>query len=287
MKRTVRIELAAMVAVVLALLGISRVRINSGEPALGVRTEATTGVDSGVEPGEAGPEVTDFDPVPGASPTSRTLGGTKGSSRDPRSEEENPAAPGLCRARPDDERSCSEDSETAGPPVHYTDQADDAYGQDGPPNGALSQKEFDILRVDWAPVAYVNEESPGGYSTSMTVAGSAREDDAAYVSWAQFGRDCRLYHILIPRTTAVANAFCDSRGFVGRVEGGPVTSTPTQSGGTLLSATFDNRTIPLQLKYARTLRNLSAWSCTGRIDEPVNTCDGYLDWATSRLWYRI
>lgn len=287
MKRTVQIELAAIVAVVLALLGISRVRINSEAPALEVRTEAATGVDSGVGPVEAGPQSTEAAPVPGASPTSRTLGGTKGSSRDPTSEEENPAGTGLCRARPGDERSCSGDSETAGPPVHYTDQADDAHGHDGSPNAALSQKEFDILRVDWGPVAYVNEESPGGYSTSMTVGGSARDDDAAYVSWGQFGRDCRLYHILIPRTTAVANAFCDSSGFVGRVQGGPVTSTPTQSGGTLLSATFDNRAIPPQLKSARYLRNLSAWSCTGRIDEPVNTCDGYLDWATSRLWYRI
>jgi hypothetical protein len=278
MNRTVQIELAALVAVVLALLGISRVRINGGAPAPVVRTEAATGVDSRVGPGEAGTQVTDLDPVPGASPTSRTLGGTKGSSRNPSSEEEDPAGTGLCRARPNDESSCSGDSETADPPLHYTDQADDAYGQDGgPPNAALSQKEFDILRVDWAP-AYSNEESPGRYSTSLTLAGSVR-DDAAYISWASWGRDCRLYHILIPRTTAQANAFCDSRGFVSSVEGGPVTSTPTQSGGTLLSATFGNRAI--------TLRNLSAWTCTGRVDEPINRCDGYLDSADSGLYYRI
>jgi hypothetical protein len=276
MKRTVQIELA-IVAVVLALLGISRVRINSGAPAPEARTEAAT-VDSRVGPGEAGPQVTDFDPVPAVSPPSRNSTGTTGSSKagtssvrggssqDPRSEEKN--AEGVS----------SWDSETVDPPVHYIDQADDAHGHDGPPNAALSQREFDILRVDWGPVAYVNEESRGGYSTSLTLAGSAR-DDALYVSLGRWGRDCWLYHILIPRTTAQANAFCDSRGFISSVEGGPVTSTSTQSGGSLLSATFGNRAI--------FLRNLSAYTCTGRVDEPVNSCRGSLDWADSNLSYRI
>lgn len=281
MKRKVHIQRVALVAAVLALLGLSRVLINTGAPAREVRTEAATEVDSGIEPGEAGTQVPDFDPVPGASPTSTTLGESKGSSRDPAfssrdagsssrdpgSEGDNPPA-----------GTGSGDSETASPPVHYTDQADDAHGHDGSPNAALSQKEFDILRVDWGPVSYGNEESPGGYSTSMTLAGTAR-DDALYVTWGRWGRDCQLWHILIPRTSAQANAYCDSRGFVSSVKGGPVTSTPTQSGGTVLSATFDSRAI--------TLYHLSAYTCTGRVDEPVNSCSGSLDWANSGLSYRI
>ena len=41
------------------------------------------------------------------------------------------------------------DSAMAGPPVSYTDPADDAYGLTAQP--ALSQPAFDILEVRWAP----------------------------------------------------------------------------------------------------------------------------------------
>ena len=199
------------------------------------------------------------------------------------------SAPGVLGGSSEDSRSggspseveTSRRSETAGPPVYYTDQADDANNTSTP--NAASQREYDILRVDWAPVPYVNEQSPGGYSTSMTVAGSA-QDEGAYVSWGGFGEDCQLYHRLIPGTTAYASAYCDSSGLLpfGRVEGGPVTSTPTPSGGTRLTATFDSRTIPPELEAAgRTLRNLSAYTCAEKA-----VCK-QLDWVYSALSYRI
>jgi hypothetical protein len=282
--RKVRIWLAVL-AVLLGLLGYSRIREHRESSAVAGIASAMEEESAG-ETSNGGVQTTEGSPVrSGSRPNSGALRGRQESS----------SANGSRSSESLPEGTIPQGFETAGPPVYYTDQADDAYGQDGgPPNAALSQREFDILRVDWGPVAYVNEESPGGYSTSMTIAGPARDwdDNAMYVSWGQFGRDCRLYHFLVPGTTAYANAFCDSYsghpwGFVGRVEGGPVTSTPTQSGGTLLSATFDNRAIPMQLEWARTLHSLSAWTCTGRIDEPLNTCDGYLDWARSFLSYRI
>lgn len=189
--------------------------------------------------------------------------------------------------------------ETAGPPVFHTDPADDAYGPDPPPNAAASQSAFDILRVDWEPVSYVSEDEPGGYSISMTLAGSARAD-GSYNSFGVFpsddprpGEGCQLYHSLIPGTTAFANALCGStdrgtRRLIGRVQGGPVTSTPTEAGGTRLSATFDNREIPPELQAAeRTLHDLSAFTCMqrgGRLD-----CTWYdtLDNANSTETYRI
>lgn len=276
MKRTVQIELAAIVAVVLALVGISRVRINSGAPALEVLNEAATGVDM-VEPGEAfGPQPAEGNPVPGASPTSRTLGGTKGSSTDPGPEENLPAG------------TSSRDSETAGPPEHYTDQADDAYGADAPPNPTLSDPAIDIVRVDWGPVPYMSEEQPGGYFTSITVAGSARTD-GSYVSYGTFsivpGEECQLYHSLIPGTTAFASAICGyvelgTRREVGHMEGGPVSVTRTASGGTVLSATFE--------RGYRTLRRLSAFTCISK--QRRQDCNSYYDTgdgATSTLTYRV
>ncbi|MBW3589707.1 MAG: hypothetical protein KY429_09845 [Actinobacteria bacterium] len=287
MTRTVQIGLAAILAVILALLAYSRIG-ERGAPYV-VEEQATSPTAETGSGGEATTEaVQTREESPVASGANRPTSGASRERQRSSSAKEVQSAGGYA---PDAD---SPSFETAGPPVFYMDQADDAHGQNAPPNAALSQKEFDILRVDWGPVAYVNEESPGGYSTSMTIAGSARDwdDNAMYVSWARFGRDCRLYHFLIPRTTAYANAFCDSYsghpwGFVGRVEGGPVTSTPTQSGGTLLSATFDNRAIPVQLETARTLYRLSAYTCTGRIDEPLNICDGDLDWANSWLSYQI
>ena len=288
MARTVRIELATITAAILALLAFSRVGERGasyvvGEPKASPAEESSSGSETAtdaLEPTREVPVASSVGPAPGA----------------PRARQGSSSADGVQSAGSDTTDADSESFETPDPDpwIFYLDQADDAHGQHAPPNAALSQREFDILRVDWRPVAYVNDESPGGYSTSMTIAGSARgwDDNAMYVSWAQFGRDCRLYHFLTPGTTAYANAFCDSYsghpwGFVGRVEGGPVTATPTQSGGTLLSATFDNRSIPPQLASARTLHNLSAYTCTGRIDEPLNVCDGELDWANSSRSYRI
>lgn len=282
-RRAVVGALAAIVAVivlstvpgVLKQLGIQQVE-TANQPSDNKGAEAVLG--------PLGPS----DPPPGSLPRSGSgsAPGVSGPGVSGRSSED--SRPG---GSPSEEET-SRRSETAGPPVSYTDQADDAHGQDDTPNAALSQREFDILSVDWGPVSYVNEQNPGGYSASMTLAGSARGDDALYISWGRFGRDCRLYHYLTPGTTAYANAFCGSdhpSDFVGRVKGGPVTSTPTQSGGTLLSATFDNRGIPLQLKSARTLYHLSAYTCTGRIiDAPANHyCKGGLDWATSELSYRV
>lgn len=283
MNRTARIELAAIAAVVLALLGISRVRINSGTPALDVSTKAATGVDSRVEPGEAGAQASEAAPVPGVSPTSRTLRGTKGSSTDPRSEEENP------------EGTRSGDSESAGPPVHYTDQANDAYGPDASPNAALSQPAFDILRVDWGPVPYVDEQNPGGYSTSITIAGAARAD-GWYISYGHGGLwpnppSCTLYHVLAPGTMAYATSMC-SWGEAGRVPGSRVSSTPTATGGTILSATFDNRALPPPFQGSgsgRTLRGLGAMTCMQRSPNGWLDCSQYdvLDRANSTLTYRI
>jgi hypothetical protein len=176
----------------------------------------------------------------------------------------------------------------AGPPVFYTDQADDAYGPDTSPNAALSQPGFDILRVDWGPTSFGNQ--PGGYSISITIAGAAR-GDAWYIP---FGHrpGCTLYHILAPGITAFANAYCSGE-FTGRVPGTRVTSTPTPDGGTILSATFDNRAMPPPWNSAsgsgRTLQNLSAMTCMHRSPSGSFDCSPYdvLDRADSTLGYRV
>lgn len=194
----------------------------------------------------------------------------------------------------------------AGPPIFYTDQADDAYrivlADDSSmpgviPAPAMSQPAFDILRVDWAPVPYAKNRRGGGYLTSITVKGAAHAD-GSYVSFGVFpsnepGEQCQLYHFLTPGITAFADAFCGvqelgTRRLVGRVQGGIVMAETTASGGTVLSANFDNRTIPPLLQESgRTLHDVSAFTCV-QGDEGLG-CRPYevLDKAKSTLEYRI
>lgn len=178
----------------------------------------------------------------------------------------------------------------AGPPVFYTDQGNDAYGPDASPNAALSQPGFDILRVDWGPVSYVDERNPGGYSTSIKISGAAR-GDAWYISFGDRPA-CTLYHILAPGTMAYATCI-GPWGETGRVPGTRVISTPTPDGGTILSATFDNRAMPAPFQGAsgsgRTLRNLSAMTCMQRSPSGGLDCSPYdvLDRANSTLTYRV
>jgi hypothetical protein len=154
----------------------------------------------------------------------------------------------------------------------------------------VSPSTFDILRVAWAP-------APGGYSTSITVAGPAR-DDGSYVSFGVFpsdvaGEACELDHFLTPGTTAFADAFCGSpdratRRFLGRVQGSQVTSTPTADGGTVLAATFDDSALPPLLdKAGRKLFGLSAFTCAAGPESPGCALDLFLDSATSTASYRV
>jgi hypothetical protein len=184
------------------------------------------------------------------------------------------------------------DAPTAGSPMFYTDPAGDA---DGPAaQAALSQPAFDILRVDWAPASQVDGQRRG-YSTSMTVAGVAR-DDGSYVSYGLFYDDrsreqCELYHFLTPGTTAFGNAFCGSnldgtRRLVGRVQGSRVSATRTKDGGTLLTATFDDSALPaLVERGGRMLWYVSAMTCV-RGSGPLH-CNDTLDDAYSRRSYRL
>jgi hypothetical protein len=176
-------------------------------------------------------------------------------------------------------------------PVSYTDEGNDASGPVA--NPTASQSAFDILRVEWAPVSRV-EEAAAGYSTSITIAGTAHED-GAYVSYGNFrsgGMDCQLFNVMAPGAIAFANAFCGSvedgtRRFLGSLDGGPVTATSTATGGTLLTATFDDPTIPPELEAAgRRLFTLSAFTCLGREDALCLWAD-MLDYATSSRTYRV
>ncbi|MEY2432101.1 MAG: hypothetical protein QOC92_1826 [Acidimicrobiaceae bacterium] len=180
-------------------------------------------------------------------------------------------------------------TEGAGPPVSYTDAVNDA------PGVATDAAAIDIVQVGWAPGFDVDTQR-GGYSTSITVAGTARTD-RWYVSYGVFtsdvpGEQCQLYNFLTPGITAYANAFCGSvnlgtRRLVGRVEGSQVTSTPTATGGTLLTATFDDSTLPPLLEASgRMLSNLSAFTCTGTTEG--GGCEIFpRDDATSTLTYRV
>lgn len=179
-------------------------------------------------------------------------------------------------------------TEGAGAPVAYTDPADDVVGPSTQP--PVSPTAFDILHVAWEP-------APGGYSTSITVAGAARAD-GSYVSFGVFpsdvaGEACELDHFLTPGTTAFADAFCGSpdgttRRFIGRVQGSQVTSTPRADGGTVLTATFDDSALPPLLDAAgRKLFGLSASTCMSGQERPGCAFYLVLDSATSTASYRI
>lgn len=276
-------QVVAIAVALVAIIGVGVVVTNPGLQQ--IETADMPGQTENEKPDDdqtGGGQTTEGDPAASDSrPSPRAFSGSEGPTRNSQSGDTPPPPLGENSRSP----------ETAGPPVHFTDQADDAYGRgDGPPNPELSEREFDILRVDWGPVPYVNEQSPGGYSTSITVAGSARSD-GEYISEGQFDpaktrEDCWLAHFLPPGTTAYANAYCQGR-FVGRLEGGPVASTPTTSGGTRLTATFDHRAIPPEFEAARTLHNLAAYTC------PPSSCEGeflvarWRDYATSALTYRV
>jgi hypothetical protein len=163
----------------------------------------------------------------------------------------------------------------AGPPVSYTDPADDAYGPAAQPT--LSQPAFDILEVRWAPTSEVDQQQRG-YSSSITVAGAAR-NDGEYVTYGDFpsdvpGERCQLYNFLTPGTTAFANVFCGSidngtRRLIGSVQGSQVTSTRTAAEGTVLIATFDDSALPPLLESAgRMLFRLSAFTCAADPEGP-------------------
>lgn len=286
MTRIVRIGLVAILAVTLALLAYSPIKERGASHLVEEPTASPTEeTGSGGESATDSVQTTEEDPVASGAgrPTPGSPPARRGSS----------SARGVQSAESHPPDADSPSFETAGPPVSYTDQADDAYGRgDGSPNAEQSQREFDILRVDWGPVS-------GGYSTSITVAGSARSD-GEYYSEGQFDpartppEGCWLTHFLTPGTTAFANAYCEGR-FVGRVEGGPVASTPTTSGGTRLTATFDNRTIPPEFEAARTLHNLAAWThAPDSVDELEGERSDFLvarwldyAYATSGLTYRV
>ena len=181
--------------------------------------------------------------------------------------------------------------EGAAPTVSYTDDTGDAV-----PAPATGEPESDIVRVGWGPASDVDGEGHEGYFTSILIAGPVR-DGGAFVSYGEFpsdvpGETCQLYHLLTPGTTAFANAFCGSvsagtRRLVGRVQGGPVTSTTTAAGGILIQAKFDDSALPPLLEaQGRMLSTLSAFTCTGWENSGCDAVD-ILDFARSTLTYRL
>lgn len=271
------LALAALIAggLVVADFGIRKIE-TANQPGER-RNEKGDESGGGLQEPNKGPAGPGGQPTPGGSPAA-------GSSKGSHPEGTTPEGAG------------SQGFETAGPPVHYYDQADDAYGTDAAPNPALSQSALDIVRVDWGPVPFSSEDKPGGYFTSITVSGTARTD-GAYTSWGEYqlitGEACQVYHSIIPGTTAYANALCGytetgTRRVVGRIQGTEVTSTPTESGGTILSATFDNRNLPSSFQATgRTLSNLSAFTCMQRNGRQDCAWYDTLDSATSSLSYRV
>lgn len=178
-------------------------------------------------------------------------------------------------------------------PVSYTDRAGDATGL--APTDVVSQPSFDILRVGWAPASHV-DLGRLGYATSITIAGPARED-VVYISYGEFysdvpGETCQLYHVLVPRSTAFANAYCGdtssgTRRLVGRVGGSRVTTASGERGVTLV-ATFNDTDLPAYIEAGgRMLWELSAVTCSAQSGPLSCGPHDTLDHARSRLDYRL
>jgi hypothetical protein len=154
--RTMRVLLAAALAVVLALVGLSRIPQQEEPPAVEEWTADATGDPGTHEPGNIGVPTTRAAPLGsgGGQPTSTTSPGAQRSSV--ASEPEESLRKDATPQRVEDANSDAsppadaipQRSETAGPPVSYTDQPDDAHGP--VTHAALSRPAFDILRVDWA-----------------------------------------------------------------------------------------------------------------------------------------
>ena len=177
-------------------------------------------------------------------------------------------------------------ADQAGAPVVYTDAAGDALGT------ASQSAAYDLVRVAWAPAAGVDEPRPRDYTISITIAGVA--DEAWWYAASADLRSgtademCQISHFLTPGGTAFANVFCGStsegtRRLAGRVEGGPVTSTPSDEGGTVLSATFDASTLPAD---AAEHALVDLWAFTSAGDPAYPGPHLWLDDARSALTYR-
>ena len=174
----------------------------------------------------------------------------------------------------------------AGVPVAFTDDVGDAVG------AAPEVAAYDIVRVAWAPEGAVAGQGPRDYSISITIAGRA-DQEGAYISRAELrsataDETCRISHTLTPGRTAFADVICGSisqgtRRPVGRVEGGPVTSTPTAGGGTELTASFDASTLPAE---AVGESFVDLWAITACPEDRPGCRLIYLDEARSELTYR-
>ena len=295
LKRLMRLLPGVMLVVVLAIavagVGVSAVQGRDQQATRRAPTAPPASSSADAVPSDA----TERQPVePSAGATFEPSDGALMSTTVTAQQESPNATP---RERRDSETMPSPDPVMAGPPVAYADPAGDAYGPAG--NSALSQPAFDILHVEWAPASEAGEQQRG-YSSSITVAGVARQD-SGYVTYGDFpsdvpGERCQLYNILTPAMTAFANVFCGTtengtRRFVGRLEGSEVTSTRTVAGGTVLSATFDDSALPAVLENGgRMLSKLSAFTCNGDPDGPAAGlgCGGYvIDEANTFNSYRV
>lgn len=177
-------------------------------------------------------------------------------------------------------------ADQAGAPVVYTDNAGDAIGP------APESAAYDIVRVAWALAAGADDPRPRDYTISITVAGEAGEEwwyaASADLQSGTADEMCQIHHFLTPGGTAFANVFCGltaegTRRLAGRVEGGPVTSTPTSGGGTELVATFDASTLPLEAT-GQVFVDLWAFTSAGDPDNPGPHL--WLDDARTALTYR-
>ncbi|MEY2454088.1 MAG: hypothetical protein QOD92_3662 [Acidimicrobiaceae bacterium] len=164
----------AVFAIAVAALGVSRLQ----EPGdKGVPRATRVAVQAPGSTIAAPADATELQPVPSSDGGAFEPDGAVTLSATPAGGQQSPNGPPL-QGRAS-ETSLPRDSAMAGPPVSYTDPADDADGVAAQPT--LSQPAFDILEVRWAPASEVDTQQRG-YSSSITVAGAAR-NDAAYVTY--------------------------------------------------------------------------------------------------------